>query len=147
MPSVPVAVAVTSRPAGIAAPSEKAKGALPSALVVTDFLARKVLPSPPASSEKSRSVKVLLGVLARLPLTVVLPEAVLAEERAGLFCRPFGPESRSLGSLRVASEGSAAERWLGDLEDLHPAWREGLTEVPVGMVAGSLRRRLDPASY
>jgi DNA-binding CsgD family transcriptional regulator len=57
------------------------------------------------------------------------------------------------GVLNLDQEGSivsltpAAERWLGDLEDLHPAWRGGHTPIPVRMVAGALRRSLDPASY
>lgn len=56
------------------------------------------------------------------------------------------------GVLNLDRDGSivsltpAAERWLGDLEDLHPAWRGGPTPIPVRMVAGALRRSLDPAS-
>ena len=39
------------------------------------------------------------GTLSSLPLMVVLRLEVLAEERAGLFCRLFAPESASRGSL------------------------------------------------
>jgi len=47
----------------------------------------------------------------------------------------------------VVSHTPAAEHWLGDLEDLHPAWRgAGGTPMPVRMVAGALRRSLDPAA-
>jgi DNA-binding CsgD family transcriptional regulator len=47
----------------------------------------------------------------------------------------------------VISHTPAAEHWLGDLEDLHPAWRgAGGTPMPVRMVAGALRRSLDPAA-
>ncbi len=46
----------------------------------------------------------------------------------------------------VISHTPAAERWLRDLEDLHPAWRGGPTPIPVRMVAGALGRSLDPAS-
>jgi DNA-binding CsgD family transcriptional regulator len=47
---------------------------------------------------------------------------------------------------RVLSHTPAARRWLEDLEDLHPAWRENDTPVPVRMVAGALRRALSPES-
>ena len=46
----------------------------------------------------------------------------------------------------VVSHTPSAERWLRDLDDLHPAWREGSLPVTVRMVAGALRRALDPAS-
>lgn len=46
----------------------------------------------------------------------------------------------------ITSHTPAAGRWLGDLEGLHPAWRGGPTPIPVRMVAGALRRSLDPAS-
>ncbi|HKH10389.1 MAG TPA: LuxR C-terminal-related transcriptional regulator [Rubrobacter sp.] len=55
------------------------------------------------------------------------------------------------GVLNLDREGSiasltpAAERWLGDLEDLHPGWRAGPAPIPVRMVAGALTRSLDPA--
>ncbi|MBA2346054.1 MAG: helix-turn-helix transcriptional regulator, partial [Rubrobacter sp.] len=45
---------------------------------------------------------------------------------------------------RVLSHTPAARRWLEDLEDLRPAWREDDTPVPVRMVAGALRRALSP---
>ncbi len=45
---------------------------------------------------------------------------------------------------RVLSHTPAARRWLEDLEDLRPAWRENDTPVPVRMVAGALRRALSP---
>lgn len=47
---------------------------------------------------------------------------------------------------RVLSHTPAARRWLEDLEDLHPAWREKDPPVPVRMVAGALKRSLSPAS-
>ena len=46
---------------------------------------------------------------------------------------------------RVLSATPAAALWLADLEDLHPAWRDGAPPVPVRMVAGALRRALAPA--
>ena len=45
---------------------------------------------------------------------------------------------------RILSHTPAARRWLEDLEDLHPAWRENDPPVPVRMVAGALRRALSP---
>jgi DNA-binding CsgD family transcriptional regulator len=56
------------------------------------------------------------------------------------------------GVINLGDDGSvtsvtpAAERWLTDLADLHPAWRGGPTPIPVRMVAGALKRSLDPAS-
>lgn len=47
---------------------------------------------------------------------------------------------------RMLSYTAAAEHWLEDLEDLHPAWRESGPPTPVRMVAGALRRALAPAS-
>lgn len=47
---------------------------------------------------------------------------------------------------KVVSHTAAAEHWLADLEDLHPAWRESAPPIPVKMVAGALRRSLNPAS-
>jgi DNA-binding CsgD family transcriptional regulator len=47
---------------------------------------------------------------------------------------------------RVISHTPAAERWLEDLEDLHPAWSEGNPPIPVRMVAGALRRALAAGS-
>ena len=54
------------------------------------------------------------------------------------------------GVLTLAPDGrvlsaTAAALWLADLEDLHPAWRDGAPPVPVRMVAGALRRALAPA--
>lgn len=46
----------------------------------------------------------------------------------------------------ASSHTPAALRWLEDLEDLHPAWREKDPPVPVRMVAGALRRALSPES-
>jgi hypothetical protein len=61
-----------------------------------------VLPSSvPLGLEKERTTKALLGVLLSLPVTVVLVEEVLAEERTGKFCRVLGPASASPGSLGV----------------------------------------------
>jgi DNA-binding CsgD family transcriptional regulator len=50
------------------------------------------------------------------------------------------------GAGRVASHTPSAERWLQDLEDLRPGWREGDLPVAVRMVAGALRRSLSPTS-
>lgn len=47
---------------------------------------------------------------------------------------------------RIVAHTPAARRWLEDLEDLHPAWRESDPPVPVRMVAGALRRAVSPAS-
>jgi DNA-binding CsgD family transcriptional regulator len=47
---------------------------------------------------------------------------------------------------RVVSHTRAAERWLAELEDLHPGWLESDPPVPVRMVAGALRRALAPQS-
>jgi DNA-binding CsgD family transcriptional regulator len=59
-----------------------------------------------------------------------------------------GPEIPGVLTLdregRVLSHTPAAERWLEDLEDLHPSWRESDPPVPVKMVAGALRRALSP---
>ncbi len=49
-------------------------------------------------------------------------------------------------SGHVVSLTPSAELWLSDLEDLHPAWREGRLPVTVRMVAGALRRSLNPES-
>lgn len=48
---------------------------------------------------------------------------------------------------RLLFHTPSAERWLGDLEDLRPHWRES-TSLPivVSMVVGALKRSLDPAS-
>ena len=46
----------------------------------------------------------------------------------------------------ILSHTPAAERWLEDLEDLHPGWHENDPPIPVRMVAGALRRSLAPAS-
>jgi DNA-binding CsgD family transcriptional regulator len=46
---------------------------------------------------------------------------------------------------RVLQYTAAAERWLRDLEDLGPGWREGGgLPAPVWMVVGALRRALRP---
>jgi DNA-binding CsgD family transcriptional regulator len=48
---------------------------------------------------------------------------------------------------RVAQHTRAAERWLRELEDLGPGWREGVGLPPaVRMVAGALQRALEPDS-
>ncbi len=47
-------------------------------------------------------------------------------------------------SGRVVSHTPSAERWLGELEDLHPAWREGGLPIAIRMVAGALNRALNP---
>lgn len=46
----------------------------------------------------------------------------------------------------IVSHTPAALRWLEDLEDLHPAWRESEPPMPVKMVAGALKRALSPVS-
>jgi DNA-binding CsgD family transcriptional regulator len=47
---------------------------------------------------------------------------------------------------RILSQTPPALRWLEDLKDLHPAWRENDPPIPVRMVAGTLQRSLSPAS-
>ena len=47
---------------------------------------------------------------------------------------------------RIVSHTPAAERWLAELDDLHPGWRESSPPIPVKMVAGALRRSLSPAT-
>ena len=49
-------------------------------------------------------------------------------------------------SGRVVSHTPSAERWLRDLEDLHPAWREDGLPIAIKMVAGALNRALNPQS-
>jgi DNA-binding CsgD family transcriptional regulator len=46
----------------------------------------------------------------------------------------------------VVSHTPSAERWLRDLEDLHPAWWEDGFPIAVRMVAGALNRALNPQS-
>jgi DNA-binding CsgD family transcriptional regulator len=47
------------------------------------------------------------------------------------------------GRGRVLHHTAAAERWLGDLEDLQPGWKEGVgLPVAVWTVASALRRAL-----
>ena len=50
------------------------------------------------------------------------------------------------GSGYVVSHTPSAERWLRDLEDLHPGWRKGNLPITVRMVSGALRRALSPQS-
>jgi DNA-binding CsgD family transcriptional regulator len=61
---------------------------------------------------------------------------------------PGGPDVPGVLTLdregRVLSHTTAARRWLEDLQDLSPAWRENDTPVPLRMVAGALRRALSP---
>ena len=61
---------------------------------------------------------------------------------------PGGPDVPGVLTLdrggRVLSHTPAARRWLEDLQDLSPAWRENDTPVPLRMVAGALRRALSP---
>ncbi|MGH3148630.1 MAG: response regulator transcription factor, partial [Rubrobacter sp.] len=47
---------------------------------------------------------------------------------------------------RVVSHTPSAERWLRDLEDLHPAWRDGDLPITARMVVGALHRTLAPKS-
>jgi DNA-binding CsgD family transcriptional regulator len=49
-------------------------------------------------------------------------------------------------SGRVVSHTPSAERWLRELEDLHPAWREVGVPIAIRMVAGALNRALNPRS-
>lgn len=76
--------------------------------------------------------------------------ALRLRAEAGTPADQSGPTVPGVLSLdrdgRVVSHTPAAERWLADLEDLHPAWRESSPPTPVQMVAGALRRSLDPAS-
>ena len=46
----------------------------------------------------------------------------------------------------VVSHTPSAEHWLTDLEELDPAWREGVLPVAVRMLREVLRQSLDPAS-
>jgi DNA-binding CsgD family transcriptional regulator len=61
-----------------------------------------------------------------------------------------GPEIPGVLTLdrdgRVVSHTPAAERWLEDLEDLHPSWRKSEPPIPVKMAAGALKRALSPES-
>ncbi len=49
-------------------------------------------------------------------------------------------------SGRILSHTPSAERWLRDLEDLGPLWRDRDLPVTVRMVSGALRHALDPGS-
>ena len=49
-------------------------------------------------------------------------------------------------SGRIISHTPSAERWLGDLEDLAPSWRDRDLPVTVRMVSGALQHSLDPGS-
>src|SRR5215218_4719592 len=102
LPAGLVTVAVTVLPTPTFWAGKKEKVTLPDPSVVTDFCPMNFLPSfVPEGLEKNCTLKVLLGVLFSLALTVVLPP-VLAERTAGLFCRSFGPVSESPASLAVA---------------------------------------------
>ena len=61
-----------------------------------------------------------------------------------------GPEIPGVLTLdrdgRVVSHTPAAERWLKDLEDLHPSWHKSEPPIPVKMAAGALKRALSPES-
>jgi DNA-binding CsgD family transcriptional regulator len=60
---------------------------------------------------------------------------------------PYAPGVLTLDrSGRVVSHTPSAERWLRDLEDLHPAWREDGLPIAIRMVAGALNRALNPHS-
>jgi len=74
---------------------EKVKETLADPSVVIDWVPSSVLPSSvPLGLEKNWMLKVLSGVLLRVPLTVVVPVArFFAEERVGLFCRLLEPVS------------------------------------------------------
>ena len=103
LPSGPVAVAVMFWPSPICFFVEKVKEALPDPSVLTALLPRSVLPSSVSFGlEKNSTLKVLLGVVPRVPLMVVVPVALFFEEvRTGLFCRLLGPLSVSPESLAV----------------------------------------------
>ena len=47
-------------------------------------------------------------------------------------------------SGRVVSHTPSAERWLRDLEDLHPVWREDGLPIAIRMVVAALNRALNP---
>jgi DNA-binding CsgD family transcriptional regulator len=49
-------------------------------------------------------------------------------------------------SGRVVSHTPSAEQWLGDLQDLHPSWRDDGLPITVRMVFGALKHALDPES-
>lgn len=75
-----VAVAVTVCPTPTAFSGEKTKVAVPLVSVETTFWLTSLLPSfVSCGLDKNWRVMVLSGVLASLPLMVVLPETVLAE--------------------------------------------------------------------
>ena len=85
-------MAVTVLPTPTFWAGEKVKETLPSELVVTSFLPIKVLPSLPEGLEKNLTMKVLWGLLLRLPLIVVWPPEVM-EDICGV-CRAAGPHKR-----------------------------------------------------
>lgn len=70
--------------------------------------------------------------------------------RSGAIAGQEGPDLPGVLTLdragNVLSHTPDARRWLEDLEDLHPAWRESEPPIPVRMVASALRRALAPAS-
>src|SRR5262249_54975733 len=83
-----VAVAVTNWPAGTPTPRVTVKVAAPLALVVTIAEPRYFSPSPnPEGLQtwllKNSRVKVMLGVLASVPCTVVLPPPEVADVSTG----------------------------------------------------------------
>jgi DNA-binding CsgD family transcriptional regulator len=49
-------------------------------------------------------------------------------------------------SGKILSHTPSAEHWLGDLEDLHPLWRDEMLPMAVRMVSGALRHTLAPRS-
>jgi DNA-binding CsgD family transcriptional regulator len=49
-------------------------------------------------------------------------------------------------SGKIVSHTPSAEHWLGDLEDLHPHWRDENLPMTVMMVSGALRHALAPRS-
>jgi DNA-binding CsgD family transcriptional regulator len=49
-------------------------------------------------------------------------------------------------SGHVVSHTPSAERWLRELEELHPAWRGDGLPIAIRMVAGALNRALNPQS-
>jgi DNA-binding CsgD family transcriptional regulator len=70
--------------------------------------------------------------------------------RSRAITRQDGPELPGVLTLdragSIVSYTPAARHWLEDLEDLHPLWRESEPPIPVRMVAGALRRSLNPKS-
>ncbi len=64
--------------------------------------------------------------------------------------RPLADDAPGVLTLdhsgQIVSHTPSAEHWLADLEDLDPAWRDGVLPVAVRMVREVMRQALNPAS-